>query len=280
MGLLRLPGVLSYGFRLATSPRRALPDFVIIGAGKAGTTYLYEHLCRNPLVWSAAMKEVHFFDRHYPLGLLWYRAQFPLRTTMALWSRLKSGRSITGEASPNYLYHPAAPKRIFQTLPEVKAIAVLRNPVDRAVSHYHMIRQQGHEDLAIEEALDAEEERIAGEAERLLDDPHYWSKRHFFFSYKARGVYVGQLLRWEQHFPREQMLVLKSETLFAEPGRVFPEVCRFLGLPEWAPRLPKKINVGRYPPAPQEVRERLQSYFEPHNQRLYEHLGEDWGWAV
>ena len=255
------------------SKKGTLPDFVIIGAKKSGTTSLYRLLIQHPHVEPAAAKELHFFDTLYEEGVEWYRQCFPP-------PRLKDGRqTVTGEATPYYLYHPHAARRMAEVVPQARLIALLRNPVDRAYSDYHHLVRSGREHLAFEEAIEAEEERLRGESEKMLEDEHYVSPNHQHFSYLARGLYADQLMRWSEFFDNEQMLVLKSEDFFKRPREGLKAVLDFLDLPEWEPEswgAPKKGGYeGEIDP---KTRRRLEEYFEPHNQKLYEYLGTDFGW--
>jgi hypothetical protein len=108
----------------------ALPAFIIVGTQKGGTSSLYSYLCTHPEVWPATKKEVHFFDNHFSETEEWYRSHFPSRLKLKLTGR------ITGEASPYYLFHPLAPRRMADVAPKAKLIMLLRNPVKRAISHY------------------------------------------------------------------------------------------------------------------------------------------------
>src|SRR6187397_1377370 len=121
----------------ATSSLRALPDFLILGAQKAGTTALYSYLRRHPAIVGPSWKEVSFFDRHYARGEAWYRGNFPTRLRHALAERRAHARAIAGEASPSYVFHPSAPERVAALVPDARLIALVRNPIDRALSHYH-----------------------------------------------------------------------------------------------------------------------------------------------
>jgi hypothetical protein len=236
----------------------ALPGFVIIGTMKGGTTYLYHLLTLHPLVEPAAAKELQFFNRYFDEGVEWYRQCFPV-------PRWEDGRrTITGEATPGYLPHPLVPERMARIIPQARLIALLRNPVDRTFSDYKQVTRKGRESRTFEEAM--------GYAN--LDD----APRKFL----SKSIYVDQLLRWSEFFPREQMLVLKSEDFFEDPAGTLKPVLSFLGLPEWKPKvwdLHYKRNRGDYEggmdPA---TRERLEEYFEPHNKRLYDYLGQDFGW--
>ncbi len=257
----------------------ALPDFLVIGVGKGGTTYLYHLLTQHPLVERASSKETHFFnDDYYIEGVEWYRQCFPT-------PRQKNGRmTITGEASP-YIAHPLAPERAAEVVPEARLIALLRNPVDRAYSDHHQSLRRGRVTRTFEEVVEKEKTLLLGapesgeERERYLDKARESSENRSQALYK--GIYVEHLARWAEHFDREQMLILKSEDFFARPQEVLGQVFAFLDLPEWEPDpsvFERKRNTRRYEKMDPETRRSLEEYFAPHNQRLYDFLGRDLGW--
>jgi len=266
-------------YRKLTAGLRLLPDFIIISVERGGTTSLYRYITAHPCVDPAFRKEVHYFDLNFTRGLSWYRAHFPTRWRAAWVSSRRRHRLLTGEASPYYLYHPWVPERVRETLPEVRLIALLRNPVERAYSHYQMNRRQGKEPLSFEEAIGSEEERLRGEYERLVRDATYYSDNHYNFGYLSRGVYVDPLTRWRERFSAERLLVLRSEDLYLDPRETLLQVNRFLGLPEWEPARFKPYNQKPYSEIDPKMRRKLLDYFEPHNRRLYEYLGCDLGWA-
>jgi hypothetical protein len=259
----------------------SLPDFLIIGEAKTGTTFLYYLLTRHPYVEPAATKEVHYFDRRlksFQGNLDWYRSQFPPPT----W---KEGRRvITGEASPYYMYHPHAARRASEVVPEARIIALLRNPVERSYSEYQHKVRAGNETLSFEEATASEEERIRGERERLLANERVGSPSFRNFSYLSRGIYVDQLQEWQKYFGRDRMLVLGSENLFANPVETLNQVTEFLELPRWEPEdvealsTPDSRHEASYDSMSPETRRRMEEYFRPHNQRLYDFLAVDFGW--
>lgn len=245
-----------------------LPQFVIIGAQRGGTRSLYRYLAAHPDILPAATEEVHYFSLFFDRGLRWYQAQFPPS---------EPGR-LTGEASPYYLYHPLAPERIRAVVPEAKLIVLLRDPVDRAYSHYQLEARQGNEPLSFEDAIAAEPERLAGEAARIADDDTYISFGHQHYSYLARGHYLEQLRRWLKLFPRDQLLVLKSEDFFQHPAGLYRRVTDFLGL---EPRdLVARPVPTHAPPEPiaSETRQRLQTYFAAENAGLSELVGAEMTW--
>ncbi|MGC9505761.1 sulfotransferase family protein [Baaleninema sp.] len=245
-----------------------MPDFLILGAQKGGTTSLFYYLSHHPMVRVAPQKEVHFFDLQYHLGADWYASQFPPTPPNA----------ITGEASPYYLFHPDVPRRVAATCPQVKLIALLRNPVDRAISQYFHEVKLGFETLSLEDAFGQEPQRLAQEAEKLRNDPNYHSYNYQHYSYLARGRYLEQLQQWWNHFPREQLLILNSETFYRNPSHTLTQVLSFLNLPPIALEAYPSLNAGNYSHIPQSLKQQLQTYFQPHNQALFDELQQNWGW--
>lgn len=264
-------------YRYISARRRRLPDYIIAGAQKSGTTSLWAYLSEHPNVEPPMTKEMSYFDVNYHRGTDWYRMHFPLAD--AAHAPGDAPHTLTGESTAYYFFHPLAPERIAQTLPHVKIILLLRNPVDRAFSHYQLKLRRLQETLSFEEALDAEEQRLAGEHDKIIRDGSYYSAAHDRFSYQARGRYLEQICRWQQYFPPERMLILESGTFFRQTGEMFDAVQDFLGLPRWAPsqfgnRFPGKYSEKMNPA----TRQRLVEYFAPHNERLYAHLKTRFDW--
>ena len=268
------------GLRRVAPGGRAEPNFLIIGAQRSGTTSLFRYLSQHPQVVPPLVKEVQFFSSSAFLkGQDWYRANFP--TTRDMQSRANQGAAMTFEATPYYLFHPLAASRVAAALPKAKIIALLRNPVDRAFSHYMHSVQRGIEPLSFDAALRAEEERLAGEAMRMRSDERYDSERYRAFSYFARGVYVDQLAEWERRFPQEQVLVLESEAMYRDPSATYRRVVEWLGLAPWEPPtfdVFERSNTVRNEMAASTDGQLARDY-APHNQRLREHLSTDFGWT-
>jgi hypothetical protein len=268
------------GYARLTSRGRLLPDYLIIGTQRGGTTSLYKYLARHPAHARALTKELRFFDLNYGRGVSWYRSRFPSQRHRDVIRRTRGLDLVAGEASPDYMFHPHAPRRVAELLPAVKLIVLLRNPVDRAYSHYWHQFRRGHENLSFEEAVEREPERLAGELERTVADEDYTSYERHHHSYLARGVYVDQLTTWMDLFPREQFLVESSEDLFDDPEAVFGRVLAFIGLPRGRLREYERFNAFTQEPLDDSTRARLEEYFRPHNRRLYEFLGRDFGWTA
>lgn len=217
--------------RRPTAGLRALPDFLVIGGQRCGTSSLYRYLGRHPEIMPPLRKEVEYFSARWVEGEAWYRCHFPPRARL----RADGGsalRRLTFEATPDYLLHPLAAGRAAALLPDVRLVALVRDPVLRAWSHWRHNTRLGIETLSFEEALAHEDDRIAGEAQRIEADPGYRPRALFRFSYRLRGRYAAQIERWLRHYPRQRLLVVRSEDLFRQPRETYHRILDFLGLPE------------------------------------------------
>ena len=232
-------------YRKLTSGSRVLPDFLVAGTQKGGTTSLYNYLLQHPDVLPARQKEIHYFNTHrlQGKGPAWYRSNFPFE------KEIEEGpgrRKITGEATP-FMYSFHVPRAVSALVPEVKLVFLLRHPVDRAYSHYqHNSRREGREDLSFSQAIRKEEERIGEEARAVENDETYPDSANRMYSYVARGFYSVQLKRWMDHFPGEQIMIRKSEDLFNDPEKIVNEVTDYLQLPSFEYDLSRIENKGNY----------------------------------
>ena len=262
-------------FRLATGPLRALPDFLIIGAQRSGSSSLHAYVTSHPRIRGAIRKEVHFFDLQYRLGADYYRAHFPLRARLGA----DRPRILVGEATPYYLANPLVLDRAHALLPDARIIAILRNPVERAISQWNANVVRRFERLSLPEALAAEESRLAHEIERMLADPTYYSWLHRRYSYKARGRYAEQLAPWIERYGEASVLVLQSERLFESPAATCARVFSFLGVEDHPIG-----DFARHRAVPYEtdvdpaVRAQLSAYYRQPNEELYALVGERFDW--
>ena len=259
-----------FALRRAQAPLRRLPDFLVIGAMKSGTSTLMHHLVRHPDIRGAYRKEAHYFGHGIRAGrdLAWYRAHFPLR-------RPWPGRTLTGEGTPDYLYDPDVPPLIARTLPEVRLVAILREPAARAVSHHRHEVRMGRETLPLAEALAVEEERLAHAAR--LGEAGRETLHHA--CYRRRGLYAEQIERYHAAFPRDRLLVLGTAELARDPAATLARAFAFLGLPPAPVQAGVERNTsGAAEPAPPALLAELRAWFEPHDARLAALLGglPDW----
>lgn len=247
--------------------RRLCPSFLIIGAQKAGTSALFRMLAAHPQVLAPAVKEHHFFDKPERVagGLRAYLKGFPLASG--------SAGKVTFEATPSYLFHPEVAARIHAMLPDLKLIAVLRDPVRRAFSAWNMFRDMKdhpvhghlHDPRSFAQAV---EDEIEGRTA---------SRAHL---YLARGRYAPQLQRYFDLFGRDRVLVLRHAQLDKDPGGVMMACCSFLGLEPYSgdpTSLQVRDNVRPYTePLDAALRDRLVTYFAPHMAELQALLGPEW----
>jgi len=263
-----------------TRPARMLPSFLIVGAERGGTTSMYYYLSQHPALFSSILpkKEVHFFDLAYRRGLGWYQAHFPLAARARLVTRSTGVAPVAYEGSPYYMFHPLAPERINRDLPGVRVIVLLRDPVERAYSAHSNQLGMGHETEPFERALEIENARLEGEAERLATDPAYYSRRHWLFSYRTRGQYIEQLERLERVFGRERMLVIDSGDFFADPESTYHETLKFLRVPRLGnPTFTPKNGRSRSA-MPESLRASLEEHYRPYDERLAVWLGREPSW--
>ncbi len=256
-----------------TNRHRALPDFLILGAMKGGTTSLFAYLAALPGVIAPEVKELHYFsEKQNPnsyrvLGPGWYRSNFPLR------SELRASGAITGEATPRYMVEPLAMSRISRDLPNSRWIVVLRDPSERALSHYGMFVAHEVEHLSASEAI-ADNLRAVVEDSGKVDPPSPTTL--LIPEYVKRGHYTQQLSVIARLRPEVPTLVMFSENLFANNAESLSLLHSFLGLAEperneftWLKRGEGKATLD---PA---TREQLTTYFSAANAGLSDLLRSD-----
>lgn len=233
-------------------------------------------MTQHPEIVPSFKKEIQFFDGGlsvnedvYLNGVDWYRSFFPLKR------RLKNHK-ITCEASPNYILNPVVAKRIKNTLPAVKLILVMRNPTERAISHYfHMVRKN-IEMLDPLEAMKSEESRL----KEILKEERFREKEFRRFSYKLRGKYKEQLDRYLNYFDKAQILCISSEDLFKNQEKVLAKAFRFVGVSDKVKikdLRPKNVGLNRKKVS-DETYEYLNEYFRSYNEELFAFLGERFDW--
>jgi len=239
-----------------------VPKFIIIGSQRCGTTSLYTYLAEHPQILTPIKKEMDFFSWHFHRGIDWYLAHFPLMP--------QGGEFVTGEASPSYFDCREAPKRLYSACPEAKLIVLLRNPVDRAISHFYRLRELNWEARSLDRA-------ISDEIERLNQNPEYIIGEEPG-NYLARGRYIEFIENWRAFFPRQQLLILKSEDFYAGAATTVNHVLAFLELREYQLSEYQNANPGVYQRVNESIRELLSDYFKPYNQELEEYLGREFDW--
>lgn len=257
-----------------TGPIRSLPDFIIIGTARSGTTSLYYDICQHPCVLPAAYDELGYFDSNYHLGQNWYRSLFP--TLFSKWLvKQKKQFAITGEDTPFYIWDPIVAKRILKILPKIKLIVLLRNPVDRAYSNYHLGIRAGTENLSFEDAIKAEIKKLE---EINNDSKNNIEKYTIRRSYLAKGFYADQLKIWFKIFNLNQLLIISTEDLKSNPQKVLNKIYNFLEIPENHKLIPEKQKKAIYPKMKNETREFLINFYRKDNTELFNLIGQKFDW--
>lgn len=251
----------------ATSRFRLLPDVLIVGAQRSGTTTLFKTLAQHPLVARPFLqKGIHYFDVNYDAGPDWYQGNFPLAASSRL--RRLGQRPLVLESSPYYMFHPLAGRRLAADLPGVKLLVVLRDPVERAYSAHAHELARGHETEPFERALELEPDRIAGERERLIADARYHSPHWQHHAYLTRGRYHEQLVALQQLVGRDHLQVVDSDDFWQRPQEVYPDILDFLGLPPHPGTRFERHNARARGDLPASLRQRLEEHFAPHDAAL------------
>ena len=253
-----------------TSSIRVLPDFFIIGVVRSGTTSMYHYLNEHPSIVKSAYDELGFFDDNFRLGWSWYKTLFPTTITKRIVKR-KTGNFLTFDDTPFYFYNEDVAKKIKNYFPKTKLIIILRNPIDRAYSNYHLGVRMGDEKRTFDQAVDDEMQKIAEYNEIEMDD--YISQ-----SYLGRGIYAKQLEIWLKYFPASVIKILESERFSNDTEKTMNEVFEFLDLPNHNIRNLKKKNVAEYPPMRTETRQKLCNFFSEYNEELYDMLKVRYDW--
>lgn len=244
------------------------PDFMVIGAMKAGTSTLYKCICQHPKIQRAKVKELHFFetDKYKTLGLKWYESQF---------QKLKSDE-ITGEGTVGYIYYPMVPKLVKKHYPKTKLILILRNPANRAYSHYqHRVRNM-QEKRKFEEIVMP---ILTGDSSINLS----WSKQKSASlstgeNILRRGVYIKQVENWLKYFDRSQLHIVIFEDFIKNPQKCMKGIYKFLGVNYFDGFNSASHNTYSYSKIKPVTRKFLVDFYKPFNKKLEAFLGRSLHW--
>ena len=242
-----------------TSKRKV--DFIVAGAQKSGTSALYIHLNKHPEICMGSRKEIHFFDdekefQHGKANYSKYHSYY----------KPDKNHKILGEITSSYMYWHDSIKRIWLYNKKIKLVVILRNPIERAYSHWNMQHASGHDKLKFFDALKNEDQR----GRVALPDQ---MKR---YAYVGRGFYTEQIRRIRHYFPEDQTLIIKYDDLKQHPNSVFERLYEFLGVKLIHDQEIEEINPGVYKsPIQEEEREYLLDIFKYEIKGLEKMLGWD-----
>jgi hypothetical protein len=227
---------------------------------------LFRALLTHPDIASATFhKGVNYFDMNYFRGPTWYRGHFPLDRP--------GRRRATFDASGYYMFHPHAPRRISADMPEVRVVAMVRDPVERAYSAHQHEFARGFESEDFATALALEDSRVEPALAMMLADEHAQSHAHRHQAYRRRGHYAQQLQPFLEALGTDQVHVIESELFFREPGREYARLLEFLRVPSFVPASFGQYNAYRRAPMADSIRHELTTHFEPHDAALADLIG-------
>jgi hypothetical protein len=264
-------------FKVLTAKSRVLPDFLIIGAAKCGTTSLYDYVIQHPDIYPALRKETKFFDVDYKMGITRYRSNFPLNFSKFLIEKIQKKKFLTGEATPGYLHNYHSANRVHKELPNIKLIVILRNPIDRAFSDYQMRVRAKHENRTFLDVIKYEENLLADGVD-LLKHEKYFEYGAKFRPYLSWGRYFDELEPWLKLFPKNNFLFLKTQDLNDDPITTLNHLFEFLDLKPFKIKNLKRQNVGKYEKLDEKIRDHLIHHFKNHNKKLEKFLGINFNW--
>ena len=280
------PYKFSFGkfYRKLTSSLRTFPHFIIIGVGRAGTTALYSYLIQHPSIHPTLAddeklaSDIHFFEYMESDSISWYKSHFPI-----LLPKLNSQKhpKITGEFTSTYFYHSDVPERIYQLLPKVKLIVILRNPIDKIYSTYYQQFRYGEVSTSFEETIDAELRRI-----KILEgNPDLRSQHPGFSNFVSQnilrhGIYADYFINWFELFNKKQILILNADDLKKNTENTLQQVFEFLGVENHTIENLSHISARKYPKLSDITRKKLIEFYKPHNERLNKLLQRNFEWDI
>jgi len=260
-----------------TGSIRVLPDFLVIGAKRCGTTSLFYHLPEHPCISKSPYDNMGFFNDNFHLGINWYKSFFP---TIFTRNKIKSkfGDCMTFDVTTTYMEEESTANNVYQTKPNMKIIVILRNPVDRAYSHYHVNVKEKSEKRSFEDAIFEEMNRI--KSERIIQNKNK-NLRVFTpnnIHYLKKGFYALQLKSWFKIFPREQILVLSTEEFQEDQNIIYKKIFDFLNIPNMKIKSTEKMEKGNYIPMKHDTQNLLLDYFRQYNYELFELINSEFDW--
>ena len=254
---------------------RVIPDFLVIGAKRCGTTSLYQHLPEHPCISKSPHDNMGFFNDNFHLGVNWYKSFFPTTFTR---KKIKSkfGNFLAFDVTTKYMEEESTANNVYQTKPNMKIIIILRNPVDRAYSQYHLSVRQTAERRSFEDVVEENMNRLNKESHE-----HYGRKPKFSVeedNHLKKGLYALQLRYWLKIFPRENILIVSTEEFESNQQIIYNKIFEFLNISKFEVKNTKKMEKGNYPPMKSETRNLLLDYFRPHNHELFELINMEFDW--
>jgi hypothetical protein len=263
---------------------REVPDFLVVGGTFCAKSYLYSHIAQHDCVFKALKDETAFFYDWYDKGQKYYRPNFPTSIYKSVFKVIHGRKLMVGESMT--LPYREVPERVFKVNPNPKIIIILRNPIDRAYASYLAMVRKGKENYSFQEAILrkvnrwASINRVMAERNILMTENRINGfPDNEISTYLRNSIYVDDVKRWAEFFPKENMLFLKSEELFESPILVTNRVLEFIGLEQLNQISVIDENLEKDSEVIESgLRKELVEFFRPFNEKLYQFIGQDFGW--
>ena len=258
-----------------TGSIRVLPDFLVIGAKRCGTTSLFYHLPEHPCISKSPHDNMGFFNDNFHLGVNWYKSFFP---TIFTRNKIKSefGNFLAFDVTTTYMEEESTANNVYQIKPNMKIIVILRNPVDRAYSQYHLSLREKAEKRSFEDAMEENMNELNKEShERYEIKPKFSVEEN---NYLKKSLYAQQLRHWLNIFPMESMLILSTEEFESKQQVIYNKIFEFLNISQFEVKNTEKMEKGSYPQMKSETRSLLLDYFRSHNNELFKLINKKFDW--
>jgi hypothetical protein len=255
-----------------TSQSRVLPDFLIIGAKRCGTTSLFTNLPKHPSIINSHHDNMGFFNDNFHLGVNWYKSFFPTQAFMEK-SKKKYGTSLSFDTTTTYMEHSSTAENVKKTKPDMKIIIMLRNPIDRAYSQYNRtIKIDGIKSRNFEDVVMTEIEKLSDHKNTsfqiLRDESNYIKK----------GLYYEQLKPWFELFPRKNIGIFSTEDFKNDSQKTYDKIFDFLELTEFIINDNEIMEKGNYSPMDKKTRNFLSNFYKSHNEKLFQLIEQKFEW--
>jgi len=258
-----------------TGSIRVLPDFLVIGAKRCGTTSLFYHLPEHPCISKSPHDNMGFFNDNFHLGVNWYKSFFP---TIFTRNKIKSefGNFLAFDVTTTYMEEESTANNVYQTKPNMKIIVILRNPVDRAYSQYHLSLREKEEKRSFEDVIEENMNRLDKESHKRHEiKPKFLEEKN---NYLKKSLYAQQLRHWLKIFPRENILIIPTEEFESNQQAIYNKIFRFLDISQFEIKNTEKMEKGNYPQMKSETRSLLLDYFRSHNNELFKLIDKKFDW--
>ena len=263
--------VIKRGYFGITSPFRTIPNFIVIGVKRCGTTTLYEQLSEHPCIEKSAHDNLGFFNNNFELGMNWYKSHFVTNFRKKEIER-KYGKFATYDVTSSYIQKKKTAQNIFKTLPNVKLILILRNPTDRAYSEYNQNIIDENESRDFTELIKQEINEIQNMENENLE---FSSNK---INLVKKGIYIKQILPWMDIFPKKQILIISTEEFDKNTTETYNKIFRFLELPKYEIKNERRYRKGNYEKMKEETRKMLNNFYQKYNEELFQKIEKKFDW--